>query len=224
MECFFGGILAMSELQLQENYIYNTLRPIFKEQGYTFFPQQKQFRFASRNGYRAVLIHVNGNSAQQSIDLQLGIRLDVVEELVNQFLQGVSMGCEESATIIASYSRLVHNPCKRFLVTDAADLESVCLRMAAFMQSSGFRFLESFDRLRKIDGLLNRKPEQSSPFLQNQMIRCFKGLVIAKLTHRTDFNQLAKTYFTFLNKHWADQSVTANYKRLVKFLRFFSIN
>lgn len=212
-------------LQIQENNIYTTLAPLFEAQGYQLISAEKQFRLATRNGYRSVFIHVNGDAYQQSINLQLGIRLDVVEELVQQFLQEVVIaGYKESMTILGSYSRLVHQPYKRFLVKDQADLDSACLRIASFMRSSGFKFLENFDRLRKIDGLLNRKPEQPSPFLQNQMIRCFKGLVLARLTHRTDYHRLTKTYQHFLQKHWTDQSVMEHYRRLVEFLRFFSLN
>ena len=214
----------MNEIQLQEKHIYHTLSPLFSAQGYELLTAKNQFRLPTRNGYRAALITVNGNRYEQTIDLHLSIRLDVVEELVNQFISEIASGYNESATIIASYGRLTQQPYKRFLVKNEAGLEAACKHIDTFMRNRGFGFLEKFDRLRKIDPVINRKPEQPCPLLHDQIIRCFKGIAIAKLTHRNDFNRLVKTYQNYLNKQWTHPGVVANFKKLVKYLRFFSID
>lgn len=214
----------MNKIQTQEKHIYESLYSLFKDQGYELISFQKQFRLNTDNGYRAALISVNGTPYEQTIDLSLGIRLDIVEELAGQFIKGLPVGYKENTTIAASYGRLTQQPYKRFLVKDAADLKAVCSRIEGFMSTKGFRFLESFDRLRKIDGLLNRKAEQPCPFLGNQLTRCFKGAATAKMSHRNDFNRLVKIYLTYLHKQWAPQGVIDNYKRFVRFLRFYSLN
>lgn len=214
----------MNEIQLQEKHIYHTLTPLFREQGYELLSSKNQFRLPTRNGYRAALITVNGNREEQIIELNLSIRLDVVEELVNQFISGIASGYNESATIIASYSRLTQQPYKRFLVKNEAGLALACKQIDTFMRNKGFGFLEKFDRLRKIDPVINRKPEQPCPLLLDQINRCFKGITIAKLTHRNDFNPLVKIYLNYLSKQWTQPGVVANFKKLVRYLRFFSIN
>ncbi|AHM61456.1 hypothetical protein D770_16010 [Flammeovirgaceae bacterium 311] len=214
----------MNKIHLQEKHIYNSLNPLFKDKGYELLPFQKQFRLPTRNGYRAALIAVNGTRYEQTIDLHLGIRLDIVEDLVNQFIRDLPVNHKENTTITASYGRLTEQPYKRFLVKDEADISAVCKRIESFMTGKGFKFLESFDRLRKIDGLINRKPEQACYLLNSQIIRCFKGIALAKMTHRTDFNRLVKTYLNYLHKQWAPQAVIDNYKKFVRFLRFYSLN
>ena len=213
----------MDELQTQEKYIYTSLYPTFRENGYAFHPDKKLFWQPTGNGYRAALISVNGDRLEQSVELKLGIRLDVVEDLVGQFLGGLYESYTDRLTFLASYGRVVQQP-QRFLVKGEEDLEAACKRIGIFMTSKGFKFLENNNRLRKIDGIINRKPENTNPYLLNQVHRCFKGLVLAKLTHRTDFNRLVKTYYKFLQKQNAKQTVIMNYKKLVRFLRFYSIN
>jgi hypothetical protein len=215
----------MNEIRLQEKHIYQQLQPLFSDHGYELMPLSKQFRKPSRNGFRAALISVSGDRYEQIIDLSLSIRMDVVEELVYQFLSGPPrFSMQDSTTIVASYGRLNQDPYKRFVVKDEDDLQGVCERIGTYMEKKGFRFLERFDQLKKIDALINRRPDQPCPYLYNQVHRCYKGIIIAKLTCRTDYNQLVKTYLAYLQNQWAPRSVIINFKKLVKFLKYFSMN
>lgn len=214
----------MNEIQLQEHQLYTRLSPLFLKQGYELQPHKKQFSMQTRNGFRSAMISINGSRSEQAIDLTLGIRLDLVEDLVGQFMEGLYSFSKESPTLIASYGRLTSKPTRRFLVQEEGDLNEVSQRIEQFMLGKGFRFLERFDTLKRLDKVINRKPEQPCPFLYNQVSRCFKGITIAKMMHRTDFNQLVKIYLNYLHNQWAPRSVIANYKKLVKFLRFYSMN
>ena len=214
----------MNQISLQEKHIIDSLTPTFQEQGFTLNASGNQWTLPTRNGFRTALITVGGQPGSQTVELNLGIRLDVVEELANQFIRTFSSGCNDSITLLASYSKLIHQPNKLFLIKDEESLATVCKRIEGFMRSKGFLFLERFDRLRKVDGLLNRRPNQPCPLVLNPLQRCFKGLVLAKLTHRTNFDRLVKIYSSHLYKSWAEPSLLVNYLKMVRFLRFYSIN
>lgn len=214
----------MNEIQLQQKHIYDRLNPLFREHGYTFNPDKNQFVLPTRNGFRTALVSVSGDCREQTVDLRLGIRIDVIEELANQFMTELNADGAETTTLLTSYGRLNREPHKKFMIKNEPELEETCKRIGIFMHGKGFRFLEKFDRIRKLDALLNRKTEVPCPLLLNQINRCFKGTVMAKLTHRTDFNRLVKNYLGYLQKQWMPQEVITNYKKLVKFMRFYSIN
>ncbi|EMR04342.1 hypothetical protein [Cesiribacter andamanensis] len=215
----------MNEIRIQEKQLYDHLLPLFSEHGYALQPHTKQFRKQSRNGFRAALLSVSGDRQEQTIDLSLSIRMDVVEELVYQFLSGPPrFSMQDSTTIVASYGRLNRDPYTRFVVRGEDELQEVCQRIETYMVEKGFRFLERFDHLKKIDALINRAPDKPCPYLYNQIHRCYRGIIIAKLTCRTDYNKLVKTYLKYLQNQWAPRSVITNYKKLVKFLKYFSLN
>lgn len=213
----------MNEIQPHERHIYDKLDPVFRRKGYKRQAHKKQFILSTPNGFRCVQIALHRQEGQQLVDLRLGIRLNVIEELANQFLPAVQTSAE-TTTILTSYGNLGLEPQPKLLLESEDDLHLLCRRIEGFMHSKGFRFLEHMDHLRKLDKLLNRKPQKNCPFLTNQYNRCFKGIVAARITHRADFNLLVKHYLRFLEREWAPHEFIDRYKRLVRFMRFYSIN
>ena len=126
--------------------------------------------------------------------------------------------------MVASVSRFYPHTEDHHLFTDEKSLRKSCQEIASFMKLKGFRFLESMSRLRRIDALLNRQPETPSPYMHNQIHRCFKGIATASILHRTDFDKLVTIYSDHLYRQCAPREVVNNFRRLVNYLRYFSFN
>ena len=215
----------MDILQLQEKRLFQQLSPLFSRYGYEALPAKKQFRQTTKNDFRSVLFSLSGDTEEKTIDVQLGIRFNLIEELVYQFLGGKKGAEKESTTIITSLARLKRQKHRRLVITeDEEDLQNTCHDIAGALQEKGFRFLNTYSQLHRIDKMVNRKPLRLCPIMYNQIHRCFKGITIARMLHRTDFEKLVSVYGNYLDSQWAARQVTDNYYKLVNFLRHFSFN
>lgn len=214
----------MDILQLQEKHIYQHLQPIFHSHGFEKLPDKQQFRKQNSQGFTSVQLSLKGSPEGQLIKLQLGLRKNKIEDLVQQFLAGPETKACDNQTMVASVSRFYPHAEDHHLFTDEKSLRQSCREITSFMKLKGFRFLESTSRLRRIDALLNRQPEAPSPYMHNQIHRCFKGIATASILHRTDFNKLVTIYSDYLNRQCAPREVINNFKKLVNYLRYFSFN
>lgn len=214
----------MNILHLQEQQLYKQLQPVFNAQGYEAIPAKKQFRKSNGSGFKNIIFSMSGDEEEQIINVHMGLRFDLVEDLVCQFLDIPASKEKESNTIIASLSRFHRLPYHRFIITDDSSLQHTCEQIAGFMQHKGFRFLNACEKLKRIDAVVNRKPALSCPYMYNQIHRCFKGITIARLLHRTDFEQLVTIYSNYLYSQWAPRHLIENFDKLANYLRHFSFN
>lgn len=215
----------MDTLQLQEKRLYEQLNPLFNRNGYEALPMKKQFRQTSKSGFRSVLFTLNGDKEEKTLDVQLGIRFNLVEELVHQFLGGRKEVGKDSITVITSLARLKHHKQKRLVINENEEsLQNTIQHISTILQEKGFSFLNSFSNLHRADKMINRKPSRHCPIMFNQIHRCFKGIAMARLLHRTDFEKLVSIYRNYLYSQWAPLEVTDSYNRLVRYLKYFSFN
>lgn len=215
----------MDILQLQEKHIYNHLQPIFSQHAYEKLPGKNQFRQKSPHGFRNVHLSLNGDTEGYFIHIQLGTRIEKVERVVEQFMEGSEEQANEKQTAVASLSRFYQQQRgKLYLLADESKLQHICHQIADFIQKKGFCFLESLSKLPRIDPLINRRPDLPSPYMYNQIHRCFKGITMASILHRTDFEKLVSTYQNSLYSQGVRPEVSDNFSRLVNYLRYFSFN
>lgn len=197
--------------------------PFFSEQGYEVISSGKEFRRITPNGFRSTLFSLSKTEDQQLLDIHLGIRFDIIENLVTQFLKEANLPTEDH-TILASPHRFNRPPLQRFLLTDEPSLQLACTQIKDFMQKKGFRFLNTFHKLKRIDAVLNRKPQRISPYVHSQIHRCFVGITLARLLQRTDFELLCVIYGNYLYSQRVSEKVMESFQKLVTYLKCFSFN
>lgn len=236
--------LIMNSLELQEKTIYTHLMPFLSEQGFQMVNPQpgigggerwgiavhgiaapgKEFRKSTPGGFKSVMFSFGSNEGEQVLNVHLGLRFNIVESLVSQFLREDGDHPEGQHTIVASLHRFNHPPLPKLVLTDESSLQLACKQIREFMQKKGFRFLNTFDKLKRIDACLNREPFLPSPYIQNQIHRCFKAIIMARLLQRTNFEALCAVYQNSLQNQKTSEKVLENYQKLVTYLRYFSFN
>lgn len=214
----------MDLLHLQEKHIFKHLQPVFHFHGFEITPDRKQFRKESSLGFKNVHFTVCGNAHEPLIKINLGLRINKVEDLVEQFLPEQGVNSDDKLTVAASTGRFFQYNHYPTLFTNERNLQDIYSEISSFMMQKGFRFLESMSKLKRIDEFLNKKPDFPIPFVPNQVHRCFKGIAIASILHRTDFDKLVTIYSRYLHSHRASAEVRKSFKRLVNYLRYFSFN
>ncbi len=199
--------------------------PVFQQADYNRMstdPLHFQRQFES--GFKSCIISVSEYKAEFWVELSIGIRFNIVENLANQFTLTLKDYHQHTHTILTSYGRMIGNQYFRFKVTDNTQVSDMCREMNHFLDTAGFTFLDQNSSIYQIDELINTYPERPSKFIYNQSNRCIKGLIIAKLCQNPHFNTLVKAYHFILEKHSLSDRMLPRYVKLVNHLNLISMN
>lgn len=183
-------------------------------------PHLSQYRRVTEAGFHCVILSVGG-ALPATADLQIGIRLDIVEQLVYQFTTGLSGYGLHSTTLLVSSGRLLGQPYQRYTLEHPSDVHQVAQAMNDFMESDGFAFFRNYDSIAALDELYNASDTRWLPHLNHRSLR---GIILAKLAHRDGWPELAANYRAQLQQRGTPEAVMNKYEQLVSYLRHFSVN
>ncbi len=212
-----------SEIQIR---IQQALSPLLEANGFAYVehPKYLQFRKVFEGGFQSCLFTVLEHETVFWIELSVGVRVEIVEKLANQFTLTLKDYHKDSHTILTTYGRIMGNPYYRFKVESEEDLDVACEKMQMFLEEIAFDFMLDNSRISNIDKLINRYPEKPSRFIYNDSHRCIKGVIVAQMAQNPQLNTLIKAYYIVLQKHPLRDKMLPQYQKLVKYLRAFSVN
>ncbi|MFT5618934.1 MAG: hypothetical protein ACI85I_002169 [Arenicella sp.] len=204
--------------------LYDKLYDFFVEHEFEMNAPKKQFRRLTNNGFQNVLFSTSEYEGEIWLEVNLGVRINAVEQIVQQFLDNQKGFREDAMTVIVSVGKLTNNKYFRYKVVNEDDLESVCLAVKEFMRTQGFQFLNVYNKIESLDSLLNKNPHKPTHYLYNQVHRCFKGAVLARLNFNPKFEQIILKYHHFLATLNAKQTHLERFDKLETFLTHYSPN
>jgi hypothetical protein len=206
-----------------ENKLLEYLQPVFEKQNFKLMKHLHQFRKTTANGFLNTIVSVSGREPVL-VEINIGTRIDLVEELAYQFTTGLRSFQENSNTLITSMGRIMQQPYFRFEVHQSVDIREVAEQIKAFMETQGFDFLEKYSTISELDKLFNDKPREKLPYAYNHLNRCLRGIVLARMADRKDFPAIAATYRNTLLKSSTAPPLLEKYDKLVNHLKTFSFN
>ncbi len=210
-------------LSIFEVKFYQRLEGFFQPHGFDLVLDQKQFRKATQNGFQNIIFSVSEAQKEFWIEVNFGVRHEFIEQIAQQFLNNTRGYRPSANTLVISIGKFQQLKYFRFKVTDEDDLSRFLEEVKVFFEKTGFDFLDNANTLRNIDEVLNDSPTQPCRFLYNQVHRCFKGIIAAKLTDNTNFATITNIYRHFLLKNGTDEDLLS-YERLVGFLQHYNAN
>jgi hypothetical protein len=205
-------------------YLSDALAPALKADGYRWLPQKHQFRTETKHGFRNLILSVAPYDDLVLIEGHLGLRLDPIEDIVKQFTRTLPGFYPDAHSALISEGKLLGQPYLRHEAKDSDQLDAVAEHLLHFWRAKGHAFLAQYDTLHGIDHLLNHDPTRPSLYLPNQAHRCLKGVVVARLMQRPDFDELASQHATALAQTPTGSLLMDGYQRLVGYLRQLSLN
>ncbi|MEZ4888884.1 MAG: hypothetical protein R3E32_29425 [Chitinophagales bacterium] len=209
-----------------QSLIQQSLSPKFKTAGFTYIdnPKYLQFKKEFQGGFQDCIFTILENEQTFWIELSVGVRIDIVEKLANQFTLTLKDYHEESHTILSTYGRIMGQPYFRFKVENQAELVEACKKIQDFLKEIAFDFMEDNSQISAIDKLINRYPEKPSRFIFNESHRCIKGVIIAQMAHNPQLPTLIQAYHIVLQRHSLRDKMMPQYEKLVEYLSAFSVN
>jgi len=202
---------------------YQTLEVFFQRSGFNLLVEQKQFRKATQNGFQNIIFSISETQKEVWIEVNFGVRHEFIEEIAQQFLNNVRGYRPAANTLVISLGKFQNLKYFRFKVIDEDNLCEIIEEMKLFFELWGFKFLEEASNLSKINNLINDMPVKPCRYLYNQVHRCFKGVIVAKLIDDYNFTTITNVYRHFLIKNGTDEELL-NFERLVSFLHFYHPN
>jgi hypothetical protein len=205
--------------------IYRSLYDFFEEQNYQLLPEKKQFRKLTDVGFLNVVFSVTEYGPNDAlVEVHFGSHHRHLEQIAQQFLATNLLDFRADAnTLIVSIGKYNDVKYFRYKIQSEEDLQSVCESVMLFFEQRGFAFLETIDSTASVDKILNTLPLQPCKFLYNQVHRCFKGMVAAKLNDSAILPKLAQTYQQYLQKY-ANAQEQAQFEKLLAYLLHYSAN
>lgn len=202
---------------------YQRLEEFFQSKGFDLMMEQKQFRKSTQNGFQNIIFSVSETQKDFWIEVNFGVRHEIIEQIAQQFLNNARGYRPSANTLVISIGKFEEKKYFRFKITNEEDFSNTTNEITQFFEEKGFNFLEKAISLKFIEDILNDSPTMPCRYLYNQVHRCFKGVIVAKLTDNHHFTTITNIYRNFLLKNGTDEDLL-NYERLVGFLLHYNAN
>lgn len=207
-----------------ETSLYLHLAQFFEAHGYDLLPEKKQFRRTTATGFLNVILSPAFYEDETWLEVNFGCRNEQVEQIAQQFLNNLLDFRSDANTLIISLGKFNDLKYFRYKLHTPDDLPDVTADIQSFFGTTGFAFLESIGSLPQLDRLLNGQPHQPCKYVYNQIHRCYKGLIVARLNHNAHFDGLVDSYRHLLVRLTHNPHESLNFERLVAYLHHYSAN
>lgn len=207
-----------------ETSLYQQLTPFFNRHQFVLLPERRQYRRVIDSGFQNVILSPTFYSDETMLEVNFGCRNEQVEQIAQQFLNNLSDYRSDANTLVISIGKFTERPYFRYKIHSDEELADTCERIADFFTQQGFAFLETISTLPALDRLLNEHPELPCPYLYNQIHRCYKGLIAARLNHSTHFDGLIDVYRHLLVHQTQNRYQQMHVERLIAYLHHYSAN
>lgn len=169
-------------------------KAFFQERGYEYLPEWKQYRKREEQGFKNSIFATKVYGNEYVVEVNLGLRLDAVEELVYPHLRHLKSYAEQSTSFICSVGRILEKPYWRYTYATQKAFAEAVEHFRGFLEEKGLPLLQDLFSLEALDRLYNEKPQLPAPLTYNQRDRAFRGLAVAQLLKRSDVEALYQAH------------------------------
>jgi hypothetical protein len=204
--------------------LFDKLRLFFEQNGFVLMADKKQFRKVTPRGFQNVIFTATSYDDEIWLEVNFGCRNNQIEQIAQQYLGNTRDFWNESNTIVVSIGKYNDAKYFRYKIMTEPDIEDVCDIIKEFLLTEGFPFLASSDNLLALNDIFNKFPQKPCKYVYNQIHRCFKGIINAKLIHHENFLELTDKHREKLIHIGATQEELLTFERLLSFLLYHSPN
>lgn len=200
------------------------LSPTLLELGFEWLEAFQQFRRKTAFGFQCIILSISNYDDLSILELHFGIRFNQVEDLAFPYTNGLKGFSKESMTLVVSSAKLKKLPFLRWELAGQNDVIEASKESLLLVNQVGLLFFQQYDSMEALDALFNKKPEEKVMMLNNPINRCIRGITIAFLSHRSNFEDLSKKYREILQNLFATNLNLKKYDELVLFLKTYHQN
>lgn len=206
-----------------EAYTFLALEPYLTEHAFVMMPELKQFRKTTATGFQNIILSFSGRN-ETFLEVNIGVRHNAVEEIAQQFLDNLPEFRKEANTLIISVGKLSDTKYFRYKINCPDDIDDCVEQIMDFMHRRGFHFLNESGSLTCLNKIFNEHPHLPVKYVYNQIHRCFKAIIVARMCHHPEFITLVENYFALLQRLGAPERTLMEYDRLANYLLHYCPN
>lgn len=214
---------ACSSVVSVANEVCQAIWPWVEEQGFRPWEGRSAFMRKRQDGFHALLISVSPYPEEWWVEVQVGIRLDLVEESAFQFTQGLQDFHPYSLTAHVPLHVLSGSAYKRF-ICPPNDWATLRQEVEPALHEHAWPFFEKYSQLLALEKAYNSDPRSACYLHANRFYRCFRGMVLAKATHQRQMATLGQIYADELNRHGAPEQLQVQFQQFGALLIQTSFN
>ena len=171
--------------------LFARLQPFFSEHGFRADAATGIFRHSHPDGWLTVGVSEIPQTVGQLVELQLGIRHTLVEEIIYPFALGLSSG-GAAHTLWVSQGQIDGQVDRQEWVRDEADEVLVARQWQQWMLEKGLAWLDIYRQPVWLDRLYNDEPETAARWQPDPFQRCLRAVALAYLAQRIDFRSIVQ--------------------------------
>jgi len=205
-------------------WLYQKMANFCEPKGFILLPTKHQFRKRTALGFQTLILSTSHYEDTTIFELHLGVRNELIEKMAFQFTNGLSLFQQDSMTLVASMGKLQGQLYQRYDIKNEADAVNAVSIIVEQLEDFGLGWLEKNQSIGAIHQSLNKLPLKKTNYMPNQVYRCFRGLVAAKLANASNYVELKTAYSAYISWLEAPDHQKIAFERLKHVLEGFSAN
>lgn len=126
--------------------------------------------------------------------LDVGVRSDRVEEILHRTSEFGPADGVNTATLGVNIKLLTQSAAFDICVADESHIAEACQKITRAFYDVAVPYFADFGSLDGVDAALNSNPSARCVHMINERARCSRGLIVAKLLRRQDYETLLGIY------------------------------
>tara|TARA_Y100001934_G_C12234743_1_gene717169 strand:+ start:540 stop:1181 length:642 start_codon:yes stop_codon:yes gene_type:complete len=173
---------------------FRVLEPFFKQAGFSYVPLAYHFRKNEDWGWQIISLSLVQLGEQSYIDCHFGLRLNIVEQMVEPYARGIGENLAEENTYECSLLNFRKEDQGHFQLSQSSDLDRLAAHIKDFFRREGFGLLSQWQKLPELHQWIGQQEIAPSPSKSVGYLKCFRALAIASLMQAPDWEQQQRQY------------------------------
>jgi hypothetical protein len=211
-------------IKLLQKKLYSSLTPFFEQHGFELLTEKQQFRKMTPTGFQNVIFTTTQDGNDAWLEVHVGVRHQEVEHIAQQFLSNEPAYWQDANTLVVSIGQYNKTKYFGYRISNDEDIQLTTIAIEQFMTIQGLSFMEHYSSIVSLHHIFNKLPYSPCPYLYNQVHRCFKGIVVAKLINEEDFITALNCYLVQMPKLNATKREIKLFDRMSDFLLHYCFN
>lgn len=189
----------------------------FKDRGFILNPSQNQFEKVFPQGKQVISLQIIDRSNEKYIEYHLGVRINGVEDLIDQHLLTKGIYKEQSFTLAQTPDKLGSTYQKINKISKFEDLLLLVKSIETFFVETGFNWLDKMiDPINLEQEFLNHK---EIPFEDCNLVEiAFRSTALSKMYNPIDYPILRSTFLKKINSLELTPFSIASFLQFLNFL------
>lgn len=182
----------MKKQEIRE-FIYAGLKEILGGAGFKLNKKEGAFTRSFPNGFQKIYVPLYDYNPLFVFSLTIGIRLDAVEDIANQFSGGVGPGQAQTTTSLTQLGYFTQEDRKEYEVSTREEIDSALSDLTPLINSKILPFLDQYQNVLSLDDAINRK-KLSGFDSTHPLSHAMASIILAKLANNPLFSALVAEY------------------------------